>query len=432
MIRTIALVAAIGICPGAPIAFAAPPTEVQTPSVEKLIEQLGSKEFAERERAMEMLKTKGVSALPALKKAASHPDHEIGRRVKELIPPLEALVALSPKRVSLEAGKRSLSDALKSIEKQTGLKVELDEGADPEFESPAMKEVPFWEALDRIGRATGRVVEVPRRDEENQTKLKLSKGKTRFLALEGAFRVELVRLHEDRDIDFTENDSDKKPGCRDESLTASVKVLAEPRFLLLHVAKPQLESAIDEDGVPLRWQRELQTSDWKEVPLRNLMEPAYCRSTRFHFQRSTDSSRMIKKLRGAVPIDVVVDRNPIVITDKLGESKGTKFKVSGEDFEITRAEFDESGQFNLEFSVPPNRLDRLSGWRERVRIEDVNGEACSPTGTGSRRSGTEHTILFIFSPGRDVKVGPPCKLIVEDWVIVHHRIGFEFKDVPLP
>jgi hypothetical protein len=428
MIRMIASLAAFGIGLSAVIAFA----EDQTPSVEKLIEQLGSKEFAERERATQLLKAKGVSALPALKKAANHPDKEICRRVQELIPPLEAVIALSPKRVSLEAGKHSLSKALKAIEAQSGSKVDLADGADAEFESPAMKDIPFWEALDRIGRATGRTLQVPRRDNDTETKLKLCEGQSRFLALEGAFRVELVRLHEDRDIDFTEHDSDKKPGRRDEWLTASVKVLAEPRFLVLHVAKPQLEVAIDEEGKSFRWQREQQLSEWEDVPLRHLLEPDYCRSTRFDFQRLTDTSRMIKKLRGVVPIEVVGDRNPIVITDKLGESKGTKFKIGVEEFEIKRAEFDESGQFCLEIAEPTGIQRRTSMWHERMRLEDANGNLCSPTTTGARSSATERQVLLYFSPEPAAKVGPPCKMIVEDWVIVHHQICFEFKDVPLP
>jgi hypothetical protein len=47
------------------------------PSPEKLIEQLGSKEFSERERATRLLQAGGKGVLPALRKAVDHPDAEL-------------------------------------------------------------------------------------------------------------------------------------------------------------------------------------------------------------------------------------------------------------------------------------------------------------------------------------------------------------------
>src|SRR5207245_7337569 len=134
------------------------------------------------------------------------------------------------KRVTLDEQIRSLSDVLKEIEKQTGYKVETGDGGNPSAANLAMKEVPFWEALDRVCREAG--YELSQAPGEDGTELTIRRREARapFALVDGAFRVELTKLHEHRDIDFTKDDSDKKAGRRNEEMTATMYVLAEPRF----------------------------------------------------------------------------------------------------------------------------------------------------------------------------------------------------------
>ena len=125
--------------------IAAHDPQEQAPSAEKLIEQLGSKEFAERERAKRLLQARGPSVLPALRQALADPalDLEVRRRIEQLIPPLEAAAALEPKRVTLKAGKKPLAAVLKEIDRQTGFKVLA---GDDEMEFPlhdALDKIPF-------------------------------------------------------------------------------------------------------------------------------------------------------------------------------------------------------------------------------------------------------------------------------------------------
>jgi hypothetical protein len=37
-----------------------------------------------------------------------------------------------------------------------------------------------------------------------------------------------------------------------------------------------------------------------------------------------------------------------------------------------------------------------------------------------------------YPQSKDPKLGPPSRLIIEEWVTLYHKIPFEFKDVPLP
>lgn len=62
--------------------------------VRRLIRQLGSADFAEREAAVKALRALGEEALPALKKASVDKDPELKRRATQLLKPLEAKVQM--------------------------------------------------------------------------------------------------------------------------------------------------------------------------------------------------------------------------------------------------------------------------------------------------------------------------------------------------
>src|SRR5947209_5791743 len=66
-------------------------TETPTPvEIRRLITQLGSDEFAEREAASRRLEAIGAPALPALHRAAASQDPEVRRRAGQVIPAIHA------------------------------------------------------------------------------------------------------------------------------------------------------------------------------------------------------------------------------------------------------------------------------------------------------------------------------------------------------
>ncbi len=66
--------------------------------IERLVKQLGSDSFREREAAMESIRRFGKTALPALRKAQSSSDPEIRRRAKLLLDQIEVTVQSLLKR----------------------------------------------------------------------------------------------------------------------------------------------------------------------------------------------------------------------------------------------------------------------------------------------------------------------------------------------
>jgi WD40 repeat protein len=59
------------------------------PEIDRLVRQLGSDNFAQREQATRRLREVGVPALDALRKAAGSDDYEVRRRARELLAALE-------------------------------------------------------------------------------------------------------------------------------------------------------------------------------------------------------------------------------------------------------------------------------------------------------------------------------------------------------
>src|SRR5208283_3026226 len=115
------------------VAFAgkeAPDKPSASPSVEKLIEQLGDQDFARRDAANKGLAALGPEALPALRKATNHSDLEVRRRVEALVAAIETAATLAPKLVSLHAEKKTVRQVAQEIARQTGYPIDVMAGND--------------------------------------------------------------------------------------------------------------------------------------------------------------------------------------------------------------------------------------------------------------------------------------------------------------
>ena len=160
MTRLVACLVAMVACASA---FAdAPAVKSALPA---LIEQLGDKDYEKREAAEKAIVAIGPETLPALRKAAEHDDPEVRRRVARLIPYLERERVVAPKRVSFAFASTTPAEAFESLAKQTGYRMFLPDALQDDTETIKLvaTNLTFWEALDRLCRATGaeREVELP-------------------------------------------------------------------------------------------------------------------------------------------------------------------------------------------------------------------------------------------------------------------------------
>lgn len=132
--------------------------------VAKLIEQLGSDSFADREAATRGLERLGAAALEGLRKAAQSNDVETRRRAEALVKKIEKELAseelMRAKRVRLRFSDTPLPEAVAELAKQSGYEIALE---DPDGKLKERKvtlatdEVPFWQAVDLLCKAGGLV-----------------------------------------------------------------------------------------------------------------------------------------------------------------------------------------------------------------------------------------------------------------------------------
>jgi RNA polymerase sigma factor (sigma-70 family) len=130
--------------------------------IAKLIDQLGSDTFADRETASRELERLGAAALEALRQAAQSQDLETRRRAQALVTKIEkeqtSRDLLQAKSVRLRLKDTPLPEAVAELAKQSGYEIVLDD-PDGKLKERTVTldtgEVPFWRAVDLLCRAGG-------------------------------------------------------------------------------------------------------------------------------------------------------------------------------------------------------------------------------------------------------------------------------------
>ena len=125
-----ALLAGIGLCTLAACPAAAGGT-LNSAEIRRLVDQLGSSKFVEREEATAALDAAGEPALAELRRAADGDDAEVRRRAVELVRIIEQRVEtdhlLSPLKVKLVFKDTPLPDAVAELSRQSGYTINLQD-----------------------------------------------------------------------------------------------------------------------------------------------------------------------------------------------------------------------------------------------------------------------------------------------------------------
>jgi hypothetical protein len=310
-----------------------------------------------------------------------------------------------------------------------------------------MQDVPFWEAVERLRRQAGLRVRDPVFDENCQPHTRDLRSS--LVSIDGAFRVEATGFFEGRGINFENPGKDGNPGQREHRLLLNLALVAEPRFMLVRIGTPQVESAQDEDGKSLATSSLEELLDEKKLLEQfargEMLDGAICNlvgrsaDQEYHcvtailLQRGSDKARTLKVLRGVIPVEVVVERKRVIVTEKFLESTGTECRVGQDAIKIIAAEDRKEKGYSVRFTVPPFPRDARTCWVERTHLEDARGNRYQRRLHGDLDGGEMVTRINInYEPSNDPQLGPPKRLIIEDWRFVRHLLRFEFKDVPLP
>ena len=132
--------------------------------IQKLIDNLGSTSYIERERAGKELEAIGPAALSELRKAVTSRDLELSSRAARLVDRLEekALIAslLTGKRVRLKVNDVSVVTAVAELQKLSGQQFDVTGNHSGRKITLDTGEVTVWEALQQLCEKTGMIEQV--------------------------------------------------------------------------------------------------------------------------------------------------------------------------------------------------------------------------------------------------------------------------------
>src|SRR5436190_7201469 len=119
--------------------------------IARLVEKLGGRDYKTREAAAKTLETRGVEALPELRKALEGATSaEVRRRLQAMVQNLERIQTLSPKRLSLKMKDRPIAEVVREIARQTGYPIQY-QGFNNNLTITLEKDdTTFWEVMDHL------------------------------------------------------------------------------------------------------------------------------------------------------------------------------------------------------------------------------------------------------------------------------------------
>ncbi len=426
----------------APLARGDEPT---APAVARLIEQLGDKDFRKRDDAARALEARGAEALPELREALRHADAEVRRRAAELVPALEAASVVAPKRVRLNVSNKPLREVFAEITKQTGHKITYGGAEEQQPFSFDLDNLTFWQAMDRVCQAAGLVVQQSYGDDT--VRLAKQNGHPPYVHHDGGFRFVANSFQHYRSVDFSLLPKDAAPVRRSDLLTFNFMVYSEPRMPVLGVGEVKLTAAFDSDKNSMildgpAAQEEIDPWGNRRVVARHHYHGnrSFTVPVSVGLGRPSEKANTLKEIRGTVPLTLLVEQKPEVVTDKVLEAKGTKITVGTTRFAIEDVKETAAKQYELKMSITeeskpanPNDYTWMNSLYSRIHLEDEKGNKFQIYGSSWTSSSPTHAqVTFTYGRAGAAQAARPTKLVYVVWTTLQHQVNFEFKDLPLP
>jgi hypothetical protein len=432
--------------PGGPPAPTAPAAAGGDADVERLIKNLGDDDYRTREKAGRELAALGEKALPRMRAALRETDSpEVQRRLAVMIRRMDTHRLVAPKKITIARKEMTPRAAIQEIAKQSGYKIDFGGGSGDELKQPfEFDDVPFWVALDRVAAAAGCVVHADDYG-DNSIRVYNQDSLNPHVAYAGPFRFLATYINSNDSIQLS--GIPRRGGVhRNANMNFSFQIQSEPKNPMLGITQPEVVSAVDESGASMVMQRHPNDrSFYYNNPGSFRGHNTY---GNLNLTRGDKSATRIKSLKARVGIVLLAGTSPeIVIDDPLKAQKKT---FVGRTVEIDFGSFAEDkntkGNYVLELTArklgdnDPNRPDynwSNTVW-QRIEVTDAAGNAYRTYGPNNpNNNGNVVTMTVPFgSQGRGgpspAKLGPPTKLVVNEWLSITHEVTFEFKDVPLP
>lgn len=417
-------------------------------TIAQLIKDLGDDDYRTREKAGRELVVRGEKALPQMRAALRETESpEVQRRLTVMIRRMDTERLVEPKRVTIAKKAMTAKAAIEEITRQTGYKIDFNTGGPNSDEKHTFEfdKTPFWVAVDKVASAAGCVV-YGEDYGDNNIRVYNQDTLNPHVAYAGPFRFLATNINCNDSIQLS--GVSRRGGIqRYANMNLGFQIQSEPKNPMLGVTQPEVISAVDEAGLSMVVHRN--PND------RSYYYNNYNGSFRGHnsygnlnLTRGDKNATRIKSLKAKVGIVMLSGMSPeIVIAEPLKVAKKT---FVGRTMEIEFGALTENknakGQYTFEVTArklgdnDPNRPDynwSNTAW-QRFELVDANGSAYRTYGpNNSNNNGTVVTMTIPYGNtdrrgNTTAKLGPPVKLIVNEWLSITHEVTFEFKDVPLP
>jgi hypothetical protein len=409
--------------------------------VEKLVRQLGHPSFTMRDAAEKALLEQGTPALPLLVDARAQGDYEIRRRLDTLIPSLQSASLLAPRRVTLPAHK-SAKEYAALIGAQTNYVIVAD-GLDARQRfNMSCSRAPFWETLDKLCDSAG--CSFAQNLNEDAIRLVIQNGESPYRSYDGIFRVSALGFQYSRHTNFAtlpkHNIAAAQPA--NESLVLNLLVQVEPKTPMLRAGRVKVTLALDDENRSMTSANDAQGVFMDGGSYYgNGLNRSHAMPVTTGLVLPGRSSRIVKRIKGVVPVTLLAEQKPLLVTDALMKSKGKKFKAGDATFQIDDVETTGGNIKQYGFKITYNenttetRYDysKVQSLQQRLELRDARGVKIASYPNFLQFNSATSAQLVLKTQGSSDKDAPvPAQLYYISWVQLDHDVAFDLKDLPLP
>jgi hypothetical protein len=311
-----------------------------------------------------------------------------------------------------------------------------DESKEKTFSYDFINE-PFWDVIERLCRDGSLAVQSSWGDET--IRLARVNGHSPHTGRFGPFRYVANSLQLYRNVDLSSSNTRN----RTETLTFNFTLYSEPRLPFMNMGEVRLESAYDdlknsmvpnrEPAVPSELLMGLRRGgmryyggNYKQMSIQGSVQ----------LERRSEKASMLKVLKGVVPMTVLVEQKPIVLTDKVLSAKGTKKEIGDLTFEIKEVKKLQGNQVSVQFTITNKRTNDYS-WQNnlynRLELFDDKGNKYQNWGSSWGGGPGNNVVNMTLSYNNNAqKPGEPTKFTFLHWETRMYDVEFEFRDVQLP
>jgi hypothetical protein len=433
MIQRLAAVFAVvglGICLAYAEEAKPAPTKPDPTQIGRLVAQLGSDRYEEREAASAALDALGATALDSLRIALKSPSPETRKRAGDLVQRiekrLESAELTHPKMIRLVYNDTPVTEAVQDIVRKTGFHI-LIEGDQTKLANRKITldtgEIPYWQAVDQFCEKAGFVERgsvaiaetnkpaVEQRDVAIRKMVIMQDGtmasagsETLFLLdgklpavptyYGGALRVRVLPRAVPA-AGAAKNDAPVK--YRDGETVLTVEISPEPKVGVRNILSVRVEKVLDDKGnelkTPLPYIYGHDENGDLEMQWRGGLgnsisidgNVAGDLSTRVPLRLDVPSGvTRLKEVRGFVAADVLTPPMPLITMENILDAAGTTAEGKhGGSLQVSEVKRDDKGQVTLKVSVdkPPPAFPQVIDRFGRGRVMRRGGIGIEERGT---------------------------------------------------